>query len=276
MRVIDCGHGPPIVVVPGLQGRWEWMGPAVDALAGSCRVLTFQLCGERHSGRRLDSSYSIDAEVERVMGLLEERRIDRAAICGISFGGLIALRFAAAHPERTSALILASTPGPGFRLSRRHALYLKAPKLFGPLFLLQSPQRLGREIRAALPAWSERVRFVTWQVSRLLRAPLSPTRMARRAAIIVGNDPAVDATKVSAPTLVVTGEPGLDYVVPTAGTSKYLELIPHARSVVLARTGHLGSITKPHVFARVVQEFLTQSRLGSDPGLTPCAQGRAS
>jgi pimeloyl-ACP methyl ester carboxylesterase len=274
MLVIDCGHGPPLVLVPGLQGRWEWMRPAVDALAASCRVLTFQLSGERHAGRRLDGSYGIDAEVERMVRLLEDRQIDRAAICGISFGGLIALRFAAVHPERTARLILASTPGPGFRLSRRHARYLKAPKLFGPLFLLQSPQRLGREIRAALPGWDERMRFVSWQASRLLVAPLSPTRMARRAAVIVNNDPAADAKKVSAPTLVVTGEAGLDYVVPTAGTSKYLELIPHSRSIVLARTGHLGSITRPHVFARVVHEFL--AGLGSDPGLTPCAQGRAS
>ena len=30
----DRGAGPPLVLVPGIQGRWEWMAPAVDALAG--------------------------------------------------------------------------------------------------------------------------------------------------------------------------------------------------------------------------------------------------
>ena len=45
--IVDQGSGPPIVLSPGLQGRWEWMRPAVDALAKHYRVITFSLCDER-------------------------------------------------------------------------------------------------------------------------------------------------------------------------------------------------------------------------------------
>ena len=38
--VIDRGAGTPLVLIPGIQGRWEWMAPAVDALAARTRVLT--------------------------------------------------------------------------------------------------------------------------------------------------------------------------------------------------------------------------------------------
>jgi hypothetical protein len=31
--VIDVGHGPPLVLVPGIQGRWEYLRPAIEALA---------------------------------------------------------------------------------------------------------------------------------------------------------------------------------------------------------------------------------------------------
>ena len=272
MRVIDRGKGTPLVLVPGLQGRWEWIAPAVEALAASCRVLTFPLCGERASGRRLDSGYGLDVETDRILRLLDEGRIDRAAIGGISFGGLVALRFAARHPERTAALVLASTPGPGFRLSRRHQVYMRAPMLFGPLFLLQSPGRVGTEIRAALPTWGEKARFLSWQARCLVGAPLSPTRMARRAAIIATNDPAADARRVAAPALIVTGEPSLDYIVPAAGTATYLDLIPNARRAVLDRTGHLGSITKPDVFAALVHQFLTREAVRGED----YARGRAS
>ena len=48
--MIDRGSGTPVVLVPGIQGRWEWMRPAVDALAARCRVLTFSLCDEPTSG----------------------------------------------------------------------------------------------------------------------------------------------------------------------------------------------------------------------------------
>ena len=47
--MIDRGNGTPIVLIPGLQGRWEWMRPAVDALARHHRVITFSLCDERRS-----------------------------------------------------------------------------------------------------------------------------------------------------------------------------------------------------------------------------------
>ena len=34
------------MLIPGIQGRWEYIGPAVDALASSFRVITFALCDE--------------------------------------------------------------------------------------------------------------------------------------------------------------------------------------------------------------------------------------
>ena len=43
MDLVDRGSGPPLVLIPGLQGRWEYLRPAVDALSASFRVLTFSL-----------------------------------------------------------------------------------------------------------------------------------------------------------------------------------------------------------------------------------------
>ncbi len=257
MEVIDRGNGVPLVLVPGIQGRWQYLRPAVDALAGSCRVLTFPLCGERASGLRFDRAAGLDCYTDQIRRVLDERQIDRAAICGVSFGGLIAVRFAAMHPDRTAALILTSTPGPTFRLARRHRVYARAPWLFGPLFLAETPRRVGREIAAALPRRRDRWRFVVWQVRTFLAAPLSLSRMAGRARMIGEGDRAADCRRVTAPTLLVTGERDLDYVVPAEGTSQYLQLISNCRAVVLEGTGHLGSITRPDSFAAVVQAFLS-------------------
>jgi len=38
--MVDVGSGPAIVLIPGIQGRWEWMRPSIRALAGKWRVLT--------------------------------------------------------------------------------------------------------------------------------------------------------------------------------------------------------------------------------------------
>jgi pimeloyl-ACP methyl ester carboxylesterase len=254
--VIDRGNGVPLVIIPGLQGRWEYVAPAVDALAASCRVLTCHLGGERGSHPLPDGPGALDSEIKHIVDVLDEHQIEQAAICGISFGGLIALRFAAAHPDRTAALILASTPGPDFRLRRRHEIYVRAARIFGLLFFAETPLRLRAEIKAALPDFRDRLRFLRWQLGTLLAAPLSVTRMAKRARMIAPGHPAEDARRVTVPTLVITGEQTLDRVVATDGSARYLELIPNARHVVIERTGHLGSITKPHAFAAVIADFL--------------------
>ena len=97
--------------------------------------------------------------------MLDAHRIDRAIICGISFGGLVAIRFAARIPNERAALILASTPGPGWHLRPRHDVYARWPRLFGPLFLSESPFRLRAELVTALPDRADRRRFVRWQIA---------------------------------------------------------------------------------------------------------------
>ena len=41
--MFDQGHGPAVVVVQGLHGRWEWMKPALVELAGRCRTISYSL-----------------------------------------------------------------------------------------------------------------------------------------------------------------------------------------------------------------------------------------
>lgn len=256
MVIIDRGSGPPLVVIPTLHGRWEYVKPAVDELSTFFRVLTFSLCDEPSSGADYDPARGLDTYVDHVRAVLEEKRLRRAVICGISFGGLMAVRFAATHPASTVALVLVSTPASGMRLRRRHQLYLRAPWILGPLLLAESPWRLRPEVRLALPDPEARRRFSRTMLKTLVARPVSPARMAARARLLTQLDVRSDCARIAAPTLVVTGEPGCDYVVPVSGSSEYVRLIPNARSVVLERTGHLGSITRPAAFAELVREFV--------------------
>jgi pimeloyl-ACP methyl ester carboxylesterase len=232
------------------------MRPTVEALATVCRVITFTLCDERGAGTPHDPAAPLDSFVEQVRAALDEVNLAQAAICGVSFGGIVALRFAAQHPDRTSSLILVSTPGPHWSLKRKHQIYARAPWLFGPVFLAEAPWRLWHEIELALPDRGSRWRFVSKQLRTLFEAPLSLPGMAARARLISESQRASDCLQVVAPTLVVHGEGQLDHVVSVEGTSDYGRLIRGARTVVLERTGHLGTMTHPHDFARVVGAFL--------------------
>ncbi len=73
-------------------------------------------------------------------------------------------------------------------------------------------------------------------------------------------------SRVTAPTLVITGEANLDLVVPVSSTLEYLTLIPGATHAQLPGTGHLGFLSKPREFATLVTDFLDASRSGRPGG----------
>jgi pimeloyl-ACP methyl ester carboxylesterase len=260
MHIVERGTGDPLVLIPGLQGRWEYLAPAVDALAKHCRVITFPLVNEPSAHASFDPAQGIDAFAAHVEAVLDHCQLRRAAVCGVSFGGLIALRVAARTPTRVSALVLASTPGPYFHLRPRHRLYSRVPWLFGPMFAAESPWRLRREIALAFPGRRERLGFVREQLLTFVRAPLSLARMAERARLIDAHDRLADCALVSCPTLIVHGNPTLDYVVDARATAEYAHLIRDARLVAMNHTGHLGSVTRPQDFAEIVHRFLVASR----------------
>ena len=260
--MIVKGTGQPLVLIPALQGRWEYMRPAVDALSASFRVLTFSLDDADASRDRSAEAEGrgLDQYADYVASLLSHASAERAIACGVSFGGLVAVRFAARFPARCEALILASTPRPVLRLRPRHQVYLRAPWIFGPIFIAETPWRLRPEIRTAIPDAKERRRFSFRSLQTALGAPVSLSRMAARARMITTEDVAPDCARIAAPTLVVTGEPHLDHVVPVEGSSEYVRLIPDARAVVLERTGHLGTVTRPDAFAAIVRGFIEGHR----------------
>jgi pimeloyl-ACP methyl ester carboxylesterase len=234
------------------------MAPTVEALASHFRVVTFSLSGERSSGFAMDVARGFDNYVDQIARVLDDRHLRSAIVCGVSFGGLVALRFAAVRPERTAALVLVSTPAPGWHLRPKHTMYLKAPWLFGPVFIVETPLRLRDEVRRAIPRRRDRWAFGLRQAATLLRAPVSIRRMAERGSLLTSVNLGSDCARVSAPTLVVTGEPGLDHVVPTQGSSEYAALIANARTVVLEHTGHVGSVTRPDAFASLVRKFISE------------------
>lgn len=256
MNLIDLGHGAPVVLIPGIQGRWEWMKPTVEALAAHCRVLTFSLADEPTAGTDVKAG-GFDAYVDQVRQALDQAGVERGAICGMSYGGLIAAAFAARHPERVTALVLASALPPSWHLNERARFYLRAPRLLTPVFCVAS-LRLYPEIAAAAGGYWSGATTAARMGARAIRHPFHPVRMARRASLASNvSHSELDAVRV--PVLVVTGDEELDTVVPPRLTLEYLRRWPHARHAVLTRTGHLGAVTKAGAFAGLVAPFAQQA-----------------
>jgi pimeloyl-ACP methyl ester carboxylesterase len=253
--MIDVGTGIPLVLVPGIQGRWEWMRPSVEALARDYRVITASLPGEPGVDTSFDDDADFDIFVRHVDGVLDASGVASAIICGVSFGGLIALRYAAKRSHRVRGLILVSTPGPHWRLNASQQRYSRWPILASPLFVLGAVRRGWREMCALHPHPGARLSACINTAWHVVSAPAVPRRMSRRARLAERQNFEADCMCVTVPTLVVTGERDLDRVVPCDETMSYLSLIRDSHYQLFEQTGHLGTVLAPDRFAAIVSRF---------------------
>jgi pimeloyl-ACP methyl ester carboxylesterase len=234
------------------------MSPAVRALSNRCRVVTFSFADEPTCGGRFDPACGFDSYVEQVKDAMDLAGLSTAVVAGVSYGGLVAAAFAARYPHRAAGLVLVSAIPPAWSPDARVRFYLRAPTLLSPLFLIGS-LRLYREIAVASPGVLSGVSAAARHGFNALTHMFSPARMARRVTALEQVQLDHELSSIHVPTLVVTGDATLDRVVPVRLTEQYSRLWPHAERVTIARTGHLGLITRPEVFADAVAPFVERS-----------------
>jgi pimeloyl-ACP methyl ester carboxylesterase len=250
------GTGFPVLLIPGIPGRWEWMRPTIEALTAGHRVITASLQDLRPERER-DGLFT--AWTHTIDQLLDQAHERQASVIGVSFGGLIAARYAARRPERVTSLILASTPSPNWRPGPDDAFCLRFPWLSLPYFAARGAVRIGPEIYRARESWKTRFDLLREHAGRAIEAPLEPRRMAAWVREWQRHDLASDCKEITAPTLVLTGESELDRVVPVRESKKYLKLIRGSTHVVLPGTGHIGCVTRPYQFAKTCGQFILAS-----------------
>ena len=117
------GTGDPIVVVHGGPGLdHAYLRPGLDVLAASHALIYYD---QRGTGRSdvpvAPETINLDAFVQDIDDLRRVLGYERITVLGHSFGGLIALAYARAHPEATRALILLDTAEPGSRFAEETA-----------------------------------------------------------------------------------------------------------------------------------------------------------
>ncbi len=103
------GSGSPVVLIHGFHGSaaTNWTLPGVTAaLAQSHKVIAMDCRGHGSSDKPQTEAEYGTAMVEDVVAILNRLDIRKAHIVGYSMGGMIALKMAVTHPERTQGLLL--------------------------------------------------------------------------------------------------------------------------------------------------------------------------
>src|SRR5436190_7519316 len=103
------GSGRPLVLIHGGGSTIEsTYGRVLPEFAKAHRVIAIELQAHGHTPD-IDRPLSFEQDADDVASLLEQLKIEKAAIMGFSNGGTTALQLAIRHPGMISKLVLAST-----------------------------------------------------------------------------------------------------------------------------------------------------------------------
>ncbi len=253
LHYVERGDGPPLVLVHGFLGSTANFDDVIERLAPYRRVVALDLPGFGYSDRPLDIDLSLTAMAELLSAALDRLGIERAAVLGHSMGGVIAMRLAAAHPERVERLILVAAPAPD-EMHRLPLYPLLRPVL--PVAVALTLANLSR-LRRSLRNLTYDPAFITderWQVYT------RPSRLRGSAhALIkllgdVHRDVPLDPAGIHTRTLLLWGE--ADTAVPLRVAHRLHALLPDARLEVVPQAGHLVLEEQPDVSATAILRFL--------------------
>ena len=250
-KFCEWGSGPPVVLVPGLAGGYDLLGPLARRLACHHRVISYQLRGEDDCFA-LRQRFGIQDLVDDLEELLRWHQLEAPAILGVSFGAVVALEFAARFRSRLSRLIVQGTGARFDRslLQRIAGWVLKSYPLpadnpwvnqfFNLLF--------GRKQRPG-PLFD----FVTrqcWQTDQSV--------MAHRFRMVERNRLESRLSAVNVPALVLAG--GRDLLVSDRSVRDLCGKLAHARLMRLPDAGHLAFVTDVRRVAEETRHFLQADR----------------
>jgi 3-oxoadipate enol-lactonase len=243
------GSGPPVVLVHGLGGTSKgiWRHLAGE-LEGEFAVVAYDLRGAGASAVP-PGPYSTDDFVSDLRALVGELRIERPALVGHSFGGTIALAYAAEYPAEVAGVVAVGGPT-DLPDAARQGLRDRA----------KTVQEAGMEAVAETvatnglaPSFREAHPEEFRAFIRLL-AGNDPAGYAATCSAIADLDLRGRLERIEAPVLLVGGD--LDGVAPPAAQAETAARIGAARYVEVPDCGHILPWEKPDVLRDEVVRFL--------------------
>jgi 3-oxoadipate enol-lactonase len=246
-----AGSGPAVLLLhTGLMDRRSW-DPLWESLARRFTAIRYDAHG---FGDSEDPGEALNDHGDAVT-VLDAAGVERAALMGVSYGGLIAVDVALATPERVSALVAVSARPSGWEDDAELAAQLEEVE--------RAYESGGFEAanEVEMRVWVDGPRRSPDQVDPEVRARVAAVnrRLLERQAMLEPDEetlepPAAERlADIRAPTLVITG--ALDQASVLAGSRAIAEATG-ADHLQIEAAGHLPNVERPDEFLAAIVPFL--------------------
>ena len=247
--VFECaGNGEPVVFLHGFGLDSRMWAPQFEALQSTFRVIRYDIRG---FGRSPLPSHAPYAHEDDLNALLTSLDAAPAHVVGLSMGGRIALRFAAAYPGSVRSLVLSDSAVDGQDwssewLTRWNGMSevarggqlaeAKRQWLEHPLF---DPARAHPPVVSLLTRMVEDYSGWHWLNDDTVRVPVPPSveRLG----------------EIRAPSLVITGSRDLQDFQRIADF--LAQNLPAARRIFIPDSGHMTNLEEPQAFNAALRGF---------------------
>jgi len=254
----------PIIAVnggPGLSHAYMMQNDLWQRVAAHRFVVLYDQRGTGLSKHlQPNAPQTMDAQVADLEALRAALKLDRFALLGDSYGGLLSMAYASAHPEHIAKLILSDSPGPSWK---------SIVHLFPQVFPDRQEQYDAEEKKIA--ATDSEAAAQAGIVNHMRLCFYSPEKAAFYLAHMgdIGFVPAVSSAVGHAtstldlsanlpnfkfPTLVLTGRYDMNVAPLTAW--RLAHTIPGAKIVFFEESGHLPAYEEPEKYLHVLEDFL--------------------
>jgi len=254
---LEAGEGPPVVLVhgsgPGVTAYANWR-VVLPALADHFRVIAPDMAGFGFSERPAGIEYGLRLWVDQTLGLMDNLGLEKVHLVGNSFGGSIALRLAAEHPDRVGKLVLMGSMGVHFPITEG----LDRVWGYEPSF---------ENMRRVLDVFAYSRELVNDELAEVrYRGSIQPGFQEAFSAMFPADEsgsrqrwveamrtPDDELRALQHRALIVHGRE--DQVIPLQNSYDLESLLPNADLVVFSHCGHWSMIERTADFNRLVRDF---------------------
>jgi proline iminopeptidase len=259
----EPGAEIPIFAVnggPGLSHAYMMQNDLWQRVAAHRLVILYDQRGTGASKHlQPNAPQTMEAQVADLDAVRGALKLDHVAVLGDSYGGMIAMAYAAAHPEHVARLILSDSAPPLWK-----GLVHLLPQVFPDRE--EQGEREAKRL-AADPEAAARAGLVNHMRQLFYSTDLRDAYLAHMGDL--GFEPAVgraveqatehlDLTPKLAgfhfPTLVMTGRYDMNVAPLTAW--RMAHAIPGAQIVFFEKSGHLPAYEEPEKYLKVLETFL--------------------